>query len=520
MACGDAENNIANHSWTGGTSDSAHLEFADRCGSGGVYGGLYSRDVLAAGTTTGTPKAGWSFLAAPGTRVTAASFNRWLSKNDDDDWQPAIVADGLTLESCSIIYPASTCGVGTTQGSRIAMPVAEAQSLSVESGCRPNPANACANGGTIHTVSAVLYGATVTLTDSSAPSVSNISGSLFGGGYVTGTKSVDFDASDNVGIRSARVYVDGVAQPAATYPCDFTYTVPCSDKTSASLALDTHTIADGTHNVDVAATDPADNEAKSGVASVTVDNGAPASPEGVAVDGGDGWHSDNSFGVSWSNPSGQVAPITVARYQVCSADSSSCGSEQRATALDISRLDGISVPSAGEWTLRIWLEDAAGNRDASTAATATLRYDSPPSVTSSLSPTPGTAAASPTNYGSVTQDTTASELQSNPGIPTTGAGLTVASNLGRLPRSPARLRITLARFAHGRLAVRGRTAKSAAGAVAIRLHVDSRVVTMTRTLNGGRFRLVLPTRTRPRTLSMRFRGNVRFLPQTASARIR
>src|SRR5207248_10439344 len=128
--------------------------------------------------------------------------------------------------------------------------------------CRTNLNHLCTQGATLHDIAAVLYGATVTLSDSSAPTVSNVTGDLYGGGYITGVKSLSFDASDNVGIRSARYYIDGRALAATTYPCDFTFAVPCSNRSGSAHSLDTRTLADGAHSVQLAASDPASNEAK------------------------------------------------------------------------------------------------------------------------------------------------------------------------------------------------------------------------------------------------------------------
>ena len=39
------------------------------------------------------------------------------------------------------------------------------------------------------------------------------------------------------------------------------------------------------------------------------DNHAPTKPEGVALEGGEGWRGVNDFTARWTNPPGQIAPI-------------------------------------------------------------------------------------------------------------------------------------------------------------------------------------------------------------------
>lgn len=64
-----------------------------------------------------------------------------------------------------------------------------------------------------------------------------------GGGLATGTgalsgeQSVVFDAHDDGGIRSARLYVDGALVASRTFPCDDSAPVPCSNRTGERLTV-------------------------------------------------------------------------------------------------------------------------------------------------------------------------------------------------------------------------------------------------------------------------------------------
>jgi len=364
----------ANASWSGFSTDPTHLETGSSCATAGTYGGLFARDNLGCEADCSLPpadtSAGWRFRAAPGTSIGRVAYSRWLYVADDEDWMPALTTDdGTVLETCRIVYPASSCEVGAAGGRAVTYDVPEASTLTFGVLCQANPYGQCTQGATIHQVSAVLYGATVTLTDNVQPSLDVTGGDLFDGGYVAGARDVSFDASDNVGIRSARAYVDGVAQPAVTYSCDFTYTVPCSDRPNAVLELDTSALDDGVHQVQVGVTDAAGNETRSAARTVTVDNDAPSAPAGLSIASQAG----DTFDVTWTNPPGQVAPVVAARWQLCDSAGIRCTSgEQRGAGVD--RLTAIRVPGTGEWQLSVALEDEAGNYSQQNAAGIALRY--------------------------------------------------------------------------------------------------------------------------------------------------
>ena len=79
--------------------------------------------------------------------------------------------------------------------------------------------------------------------------------------------------------------------------------------------------------------------------------------------------------VRWSNPPGQVAPIARARYRLCPAAAATCVDGSRRGHRTSTALR-LSVPAPGEYTLRVWLEDAAGNHDPDRASDpVALRFD-------------------------------------------------------------------------------------------------------------------------------------------------
>ena len=95
----------------------------------------------------------------------------------------------------------------------------------------------------------------------------------------------------------------------------------------------------------------------------------------VTAQGGEGWRSANSFGATWSNPpEGDAAPIDAAIYRICRAGGS-CQDPQTSSASPTD-LSALSVPAPGEWTLKMWRRDQAGNANEGNASNAvTFRYD-------------------------------------------------------------------------------------------------------------------------------------------------
>jgi hypothetical protein len=330
--------------------------------------------------------------------------------------------------------------------------------------------------------------------------------------YIAGTSSATFSATDNTGIRAGRLYVDGTLTASATYDCDFTYAVPCANRSDAQVSLDTRSLTDGPHSVQVAAVDPAGNETRSSSQTIFVDNNSPAAPDGLSVDGGPDWRESNSFDVSWTNPADSGSPVSVAHYAVCAVDGSGCFSEQQASGADISHLSGLTVPSPGAWALRVWLEDAAGNADSAHAAETTLRFGSDPATTTA-SPT-----AAPTKPASSTDSSPALVEPLTP--PSLDAPATAPPPQTTARTSP-RLRLTSARLSRGRLVLRGRASTKLPLSLAIRRR-NGRVLRRHATVRGGQFTLVFRSRqlTRTSVVTARFAGSTTLAPARASLRVR
>jgi hypothetical protein len=226
----------------------------------------------------------------------------------------------------------------------------------------------------------------VRIHDSAPPSVTPSWGSLFGGGWLRGIQEGWSLEYDNVGVMVNRASIGGRVLYSEDYRdpiwpayvrCDFTRPRPCVDIPGAISRLDTRTISDGSHELRIEVIDAAGNHA-SAVRTIKVDNSAP-SRVNAHVEQGDGWRTQNGFAVRWQPPGGQASPIRTAHYRLCPVSASSACVSGSRPATGVERLDSISVPGAGDYTLRIWLEDEAGNTDSGSASDPVrLRFDDQP----------------------------------------------------------------------------------------------------------------------------------------------
>ncbi|HZO59429.1 MAG TPA: hypothetical protein VFB51_07050 [Solirubrobacterales bacterium] len=248
-----------------------------------------------------------------------------------------------------------------------------------------NPAGCDASASPYSPANRGLFSAAnvaVRVRDATPPSVAPHHGALWQDGWHRGREEAWTAYTDSSGIMISRLYVDGALHQMQDYRdgsmpawvrCSFTRARPCVDVVPGGFELHTDKLADGVHRIDVQAVDAAGNAAEAG-RSIQVDNTPPVKPEGAALGGGEGWRAVNRFGLRWSNPPGQVAPIVRAHYRLCPAGGADCATGV-AAAQDISALD-IRVPGPGEWLARVWLEDAAGNVDAARASDVVrLRFD-------------------------------------------------------------------------------------------------------------------------------------------------
>ena len=276
---------LINNSWQPFNNEPTFLETSANCGSADVTGGSPNTSGLAAADvlklTTNVPAgatAGWRFIAPPGDTISAISIDRDLYEQGEG-WVPQIVEAGGS------VLPGETCSFSASNGGcevsgEITHPVLDTTSLAIELVCEPEQprVTVCGNGFSQHFARVELNSATVTLTDNQAPQITSTSGSLFTAGLARGTITGTVDGSDNSGVQSARIYVDGTQVAQQELACDFTRPAPCPAGSSNQFSLDTSTLANGPHQIQAAVIDAAGNQTLAGPVQITVDNTTPIVP--------------------------------------------------------------------------------------------------------------------------------------------------------------------------------------------------------------------------------------------------
>lgn len=380
LSCKVAEDD-ANLAWLYlETGAAGQLEHGDGCSASGEYGGLWVRDTFfstSGGDSNGDVSGFWRFEAPATTTITALSYARYLRTYDDDNWRSqARQANGSTLESCTVPISDPFCTLGASGGAATSFSDLSTTRLEVGVRCASGSASMfCLNGSSIHKAQATLYSSTVTIDDPQDPAVSALSGSLFGGGWVRGTKSAAMTASDATGVGSLELTRDGgTVVKTTTRTCDYRLPAPCtaSGGTSGASAwsdVDTSTLEDGTHSFVGVARDAADNAGETAGVEVDVDNTPPIAPSNVTPQGGV-WSAQAVRTVDWVLPGGQVAPITGAQLQVCPiGGGGSCSTPAASTTSA-----AFTLPAPGAYGVEVKLVDAAGNVTP-TGATTTVGYD-------------------------------------------------------------------------------------------------------------------------------------------------
>lgn len=378
VAC-DAAPGGASGSWVG--TASALMSTGARCPTGmAAHNGMWAGARVDAGTAGPFSAATQTFEAPTGTTVVSLETQFTLHRKANY-WQVGIFADGKMLLGCpandvgdlclwSTSWPGTTRTFSFPQGVRR---VYAQTACGGPSGCATGPPD---EPPYYDRASIRIHRAVVRVRDDSTPGVRDLGdGALTNGAWQRGSRDVWYAASDNVGIRSTRLLLDGRQRDDLVRACDYAKRVPCTDVSRARYTVDTQALADGPHELQVEATDTAANSGRL-VRTFNTDNTPPDAPEHVTVDGGEGWRSVNGFRLSWDNTD-SAAPIAAVHYELCDAGGACSGGERRGE--DVSSIDDLTVPGPGDYTVRIWLEDAAGNaNDGNRSAPVHLRFDDVP----------------------------------------------------------------------------------------------------------------------------------------------
>ena len=105
-----------------------------------------------------------------------------------------------------------------------------------------------------------LTGARVTVVDELAPTLDLRGGTVLADERQSGPADVVFNARDNVGIREARLSIDGEQTDRLEFACDYSRRVPCADQSERKLSFDSRGLANGPHVARVEVIDAAGNQ--------------------------------------------------------------------------------------------------------------------------------------------------------------------------------------------------------------------------------------------------------------------
>lgn len=240
-----------------------------------------------------------------------------------------------------------------------------------------------------------------TLADESPSQVGLTNGSaLMAGAWVRGAQAATYQFTElGSGIRVERVRVDGAERfnfdHAGACDMDFNGAVglfartfqPCplvASPVGRSFALDTASLADGAHTLQACTQDFAQWQGYAGSGgescnqrAIYTDNSPPGAPSGLIVTSANPNRYLDRFGAQFALPPNQGSPIANVHYEVLNAAGDVVKPEQVLTATSPSAISGIEGPAkAGEYRLRLWLEDEVGF--SGPAALAPVPHDTTP----------------------------------------------------------------------------------------------------------------------------------------------
>ena len=291
-ACSTAPG-FVNHDWSVIDNDPAHLSQGVLCPalSGGSLlqqqeQGLFTVDNLSATSgAIGGASAGYLFTAPANTTITEISWDRYLGLHFEASWTVGLWVDGViqSSDTCTADYENGfECSVGDAYGdanSHQDLQGLDAHELLVGVQCA---SGGCTSGASIHRAWASIYDATVTLSDSTPPTIGPLSGSLTEGS-LSSTQSLSFPVSDSTGIKQLDVTLDGEPLPSSPgeQACDYTNPVPCPTLPTQTYTVNTAPLAAGQHMIEVKAIDAA-GLVSTATQAFTVQNPPPSIPAGTS----------------------------------------------------------------------------------------------------------------------------------------------------------------------------------------------------------------------------------------------
>lgn len=247
---------------------------------------------------------------------------------------------------------------GGPGGERESIDLGRASNVEVFTRCTGS--NDCAFRGSDNDIFAALYGAAVVIEDETTPELDATGGSLAPGASPVqkGVADVVFDATDNTGIKSARLLVGRKEVDFDPYSYDETKPVPAENRSDGRLVVDTRQLSEGAHTVELVVSDSAGNE-QTYTKAILVDNVADQSGNDGGGDdggssrdrsssGGGGSGSGGGSGGGGSNSGGGsgIAPTPVGLDSVSLATSHGVVRNGRSVVFTGQVLDG-GLPAPG-----------------------------------------------------------------------------------------------------------------------------------------------------------------------------
>jgi len=258
----DAAPDNENNSW--GSSNSSDFNTSQSCPSEDNP----SKGLRVTTSRSGSSPAGhdgrWTFAAPPDTTLKSIDYE--VAGRDKDNVEVYLRTNQQTLFAASNdgsgeFQTASKSGVGLAGGTT---------SVFIQSIC-DTTSTRCDYGREYGDIA--LYEAVVEVEDNTDPELNAKGGSLARSTSPVqkGNADVVFDASDNTGIKSARLVVDGNELDSYSYPYDETKALPAGNRSDERLVLDTRRLSEGPHTVQLVVVDSGGNE-QSYEKSIVVDN--------------------------------------------------------------------------------------------------------------------------------------------------------------------------------------------------------------------------------------------------------
>ena len=243
-----------------------------------------------------------TYSAPPNTSITGVSGNRVIDVGAGGAFRSPIArieTASAELESCIAIYgcTARGSGSGVVPSNAFAFNGFDTQAIRFrvlcDGGADCTPENPKAR--------LWVYRAEFTMKDAQDPVPKNVTGALVAPGVKNGTLSVSYNASDaGSGVYRTLLKIDGTVVDIAGAdanggdcvdavpggdPHDFTRAVPCKLNAAITAALNTATVADGTHQLSVEVEDAAGNRSVVFAPTSFVFDNQPPAAGGVSVAG-------------------------------------------------------------------------------------------------------------------------------------------------------------------------------------------------------------------------------------------